>query len=135
MTDDIDNKTSSWQIYLYTILSCVGIIGVVLMFWYILYLQVKKRKNAPIQIKSNTYFKAFALNATVISISLASTITINNILHINIKKWPFDNNLNTIITISVAFAGNTGTCSPSIVVYFIYFPCPLFLDFLGILLL
>ena len=73
------------------------------MFWYILYLQVKKRKNAPIQIKSNTYFKAFALNATVISISLASTITINNILHINIKKWPFDNNLNTIITISVAF--------------------------------
>ena len=96
--------TSSVSTYVYTILSCIAIIGALLLFWWLLYKQVSKRKNAPIQLRANSYFKAFALNATVISLSIAVTTIINGLLHAKKEAWDIDNNITAIITITVAFA-------------------------------
>ena len=94
--------TSSNNIYLYTILSCLGVILLVILFWWILYKFISKRSRAPIRLSANTYFKAFLLNALVISIAIAVTTIINNILQNN-EKWQLDSNIKSIITISVSF--------------------------------
>ena len=46
--------TSSVSTYVYTILSCIAIIGALLLFWYY---QVSKRKNAPIQLRADSILK------------------------------------------------------------------------------
>jgi len=95
--------TASVNIYIYTILGCIGTILLVLLFWWLLYHQVMKRKNAPIHIRADTYFKSFALNATVISLAIAVTTVINGILQDKKEEWETDNNITAIITITVAF--------------------------------
>ena len=96
--------TSSVATYIYTIISCIAIIGALLLFWWLLYKQVSKRKNAPIQLRADSYFKTFALNATVISLAIAVTTIINGLLHAKEEAWNIDNNITAIITITVAFA-------------------------------
>ena len=88
--------------YLYTIFSCLGVILLVILFWWILYRFISKRSRAPIKFSATTYFKAFLLNALVISIAIAVTTIINNILQNN-AKWNLDANIKSIITISVSF--------------------------------
>ena len=106
--------SSSVATYIYTIISCISIIGTLLLFWWLLYKKVSKRKNAPIQLRADSYFKAFALNATVISLSIAVTTIINGILHTKEKEWNIDNNITAIITITVAF---TATFSSYFIMY------------------
>ena len=93
---------SSHNMYLYTIFSCLGVILLVILFWWILYRFISKRSRAPIKFSATTYFKAFLLNALVISIAIAVTTIINNILQNN-AKWNLDANIKSIITISVSF--------------------------------
>lgn len=92
---------SSGKVYLYTILGCIGAIFFFTIFWWIMYKLVSKRSHAPIHFTSTSYFKAFLLNALVISIAIAVTTIINNLLQNN--NWNLDENIKSIITITTSF--------------------------------
>ena len=94
---------SSTDTYIYTILSCIGIIIVIMLFWWISYKLISKRENVPIHIKATTYFNAFLLNAIVISIAIAATTVINNLLQDKTEEWKIDTHIKSIITITVSF--------------------------------
>lgn len=91
------------DIYLYTILGCVGVILLIILFWWIMYKLLSKRSKVPIHLSATTYFKAFLLNAIVITIAIAVTTIINNILQDKTNEWKLDNNLKAILTITTSF--------------------------------
>ena len=95
--------TSSSDTYIYTILGCLGVILLIIIFWWITYKLISKRAKVPIHISATTYFKAFLLNAMVISIAIAVTTIINNIMQNKTTTWALDENIKSIITISVSF--------------------------------
>ena len=95
--------TSSVNIYIYTILGCIGVILFIMLFWWITYKLISKRARVPIHIKATSYFNAFLLNALVISIAIAVTTIINNILEDKTEIWGIDTNIKSILTISVSF--------------------------------
>ena len=94
---------SSGNIYMFTILGCIGAILVFTIFWWIMYKLVSKRSRAPIHFTSTSYFKAFLLNALVISIAIAVTTIINNLLQRKSIEWNLDENIKSIITITTSF--------------------------------
>ena len=94
---------SSTNIYIYTILGCIGVILLIVLFWWIAYSLISKRARVPIRIKATTYFNAFLLNAMVISIAIAATTIINNLLQDKTEEWSLDTHIKSIITISVSF--------------------------------
>lgn len=94
---------STDDIYLYTILGCVGVILLIILFWWIMYKLLSKRSRVPIHLSATTYFKAFLLNAIVITIAIAVTTIINNILQDKTNEWNLDNNLKAILTITTSF--------------------------------
>ena len=76
--------------YLYTILGCVGVVLLIILFWWIMYKLLSKRSRVPIHLSATTYFKAFLLNAIVITIAIAVTTIINNILQDKTNEWNLD---------------------------------------------
>ncbi len=95
--------TSSTDIYLYTTLGCIGVILLIILFWWIAYKLISKRARVPIHLKATSYFNAFLLNALVISIAIAVTTIINNLLQDKTEIWGLDSNIKSIITISTSF--------------------------------
>jgi len=98
-----ESPVSSPHQYIYTILGCLGVILLIVIFWWIAYSIISKRAKVPIRISATTYFKAFLLNAMVISIAIAVTTIINNLLQNKTIAWKLDANIKSIITISVSF--------------------------------